>query len=148
MPQDYIQALKALVVSEEEKLRLTQEKQALLKEAEENRPKVEFAEAVSFSEDSLEFGEYAKIIGTGRNRLMQKLRELNILMKNSTIPYQRYCDAGYFEVSQEITANGKLIPFALITGKGQMWLYQKLKEAKLIVPKTLTSLQPSLRLEY
>ncbi len=48
-------------------------------------------------------------------------------MKNSTLPYQKYIDAGYFEVSQEIDDRGKTIPFALVTNKGQLWLDGKIR---------------------
>jgi phage antirepressor YoqD-like protein len=63
----------------------------------------------------------------GRNTVMRKLREMGILMKTSTLPFQKYVEAGYFEVNQEIDPeNGRLLPFATITGKGQIWLHQKL----------------------
>lgn len=46
-----------------------------------------------------------------------------------TLSYQRWVDSGYFEVSQEIIATGeqssKLVPFALVTPKGQIWLHGK-----------------------
>jgi phage antirepressor YoqD-like protein len=111
--------------------KLQQEKEALEAQALINKPKVEFADAIAFSDDAIEFHEFAKMIGTGRNRLMKRLRQIGILMQNSTIPYQKYIDAGYFDVSQEITTSGKLVPFALVTGKGQLWLHQKLNVAPL-----------------
>jgi len=124
--------------------KLQQEKEALEAQALINKPKVEFADAIAFSDDSVEFHEYAKMIGTGRNRLMQKLRECEVLMKNSTIPYQRWVEGGYFEVSQEITPSGKLVPFALVTGKGQLWLYQRLKSYGLPIPQKIAIEQQSL----
>jgi phage antirepressor YoqD-like protein/phage anti-repressor protein len=114
--------------------KLQQEKEVLEAQALINKPKVEFANAIAFSDDSVEFHEYAKMIGTGRNRLMKRLREMGILMQNSTIPYQRYIEAGYFEASQEITPSGKLVPFALVTGKGQLWLHQKLNATQALAP--------------
>ncbi len=68
------------------------------------------------------------MIGTGRTRLFRAMREAGVIMKNSTIPYQQFVDAGYFEISQEILENGKLIPFATVTGKGQLWLKKRLVE--------------------
>jgi len=130
IPQTYAEALL-------EAGRLALENEKLLAQVQENKPKVDFANAIAFSEDSVDFNTYAKMIGTGRNRLMQRLRDLNILMKNSTLPYQKHCDAGYFEASQEILENGKLVPFALITGKGQLWLHQKLTEQEFITRRTV-----------
>jgi phage antirepressor YoqD-like protein len=115
LPKTYLEALKALVASEEEKSLLQSQNKVFAETIEQNKPKVEFADAIAFSDDSVEFHEFAKMIGTGRNRLMQKLRECDVLMKNSTIPYQRHVDSGFFEVSQEITPSGKLVPFALVT---------------------------------
>lgn len=138
LPQTYLEALKALVASEEEK-------QKLLKEKEENAPLVNYAKAVQFSEDSVDFNTYAKMLGgVGRNRLMQQCRNCHVLMQNSTLPYQRWQEAGYFEVSQEINAhNGKLIPFTLITGKGQIWLKQRLDAHEELTRKTIGAISQS-----
>lgn len=119
LPQTYLEALKALVATEEERQRLEAK-------VEQDAPLVAYAEAVQASETAVEVGDYAKMIGFGRNRLFRLLREMNVIMKNSTLPYQAWINAGYFEVSQEIDGAGKLIPFALITGKGQLWLKQKI----------------------
>jgi phage antirepressor YoqD-like protein len=114
-----LEILELAIASEKENL-------VLRAKIEADKPKVEFAEAVEASDTSLEFNEIAKILGWGRTRLMKRLRELEILMLNSTLPYQRFIDAGYFEVSQTWSNNGTLYPFALVTGKGQRWLFQKL----------------------
>lgn len=118
LPQNYLEALKALVVSEEEKIVL----QTKLIEA---QPKIDYADAVACSDDCISMNEFAKLIGTGRTRLFKQLRELKVIMQSSTLPYQRFCDAGYFEVGQVITQYG-VEPYALVTGKGQIWLCQKL----------------------
>jgi anti-repressor protein len=41
--------------------------------------------------------EVAKMIGTGRNRLFERLRAAKLLMNNN-LPYQQFVDRGYFEV--------------------------------------------------
>jgi phage antirepressor YoqD-like protein len=61
-------------------------------------------------------------------------------MKKSTIPYQKYIDASYFEVSQEILESGQLVPFALVTGKGQLWLHQKLTEKEYITRRAVAGI--------
>jgi phage antirepressor YoqD-like protein len=119
IPQTYAQALL-------EAGRLAMELELAQSKIEAQAPLVKYAEAVQCSDTSIEIGEFAKMIGTGRNRLFREMREAGIVMKNSTLPYQKFCDAGFFEVSQEITEDGKLIPFALLTGKGQLWLKQRL----------------------
>lgn len=143
LPQTYLEALKALVRAEEEKQLLQSQNEALAFKIEEDKGKVAFATAIAFSEDSVEIGEYAKLISTegniiGRNRLFCKLRDMKIIMKGSTLPYQTYVDAGYFEVSQEINQdNGKVIPFALVTGKGQLWLKGKIDQYDKLVGKAI-----------
>lgn len=114
--------MKLAVAAEEEKLALQTRIQA-------DAPLVEYAEAVQHSDTAIEFNEFAKMMGTGRTRLFRAMREAGVIMKNSTLPYQKFCDAGYFEVSQEITEDGKLVPFALVTGKGQIWLKQRLYQS-------------------
>ncbi len=63
-------------------------------------------------------GEMAKIIGTGRTRFFNKLRDMKVLMLRSTIPYQSYIEQGYFEV----TENSDGYPCARVTTSGQAWL--------------------------
>lgn len=107
---------------------LTEQKRLLDTQIQSNAPLVEYAQAVRHSETAIDLGDYAKMIGTGRTRLFQAMREAGVIMKKSTMVYQHWIDAGFFEVSQELADNGKLIPFALITGKGQLWLKQRLIE--------------------
>jgi anti-repressor protein len=72
-------------------------KEALLLEA---KPKVEFFDSVTQSEDTIDIGQLAKILnidGIGRTKLFKVLREHQILDKNN-MPYQSYVDKGYFKV--------------------------------------------------
>lgn len=121
VPQTYGEALleAAMLAIENEKLK---------KQIETEAPLVAYANAVQYSEDAIEISEFAKMLGTGQARLLRAMRECDIIMRRSTLPYQRWCEAGYFEVSQEINSKGKLIPFALITGKGQLWLHNRLRD--------------------
>ena len=65
----------------------------------EQKPKVDFFEAVTGSKDTIDMGCVAKVLNKkiGRNKLFDFLRENKILMPNN-VPYQKFCDCGYFRV--------------------------------------------------
>lgn len=92
LPQTYAEALRALADESEAK-----EKALAL--IEEQKPKVEFYEAVTGSKDTIDVGQVAKVLNKniGRTKLFALLREKGVLMSNN-IPYQKYCDNGYFRV--------------------------------------------------
>ena len=102
---------------------------------EEQKPLVNFAKHVTESSDTVDIGEFSKIvrdenINVGRNRLFSWLRNNKYLMKDN-VPYQKYIDNNYFEVVEVIknTAYGtNVYPKTLITGKGQVALVEKLRE--------------------
>ena len=120
LPQTFAQALR-LAAEQAETIEAQQ------KTIEASKPKVALAEAIAFSESSVSFNEFAKAINTGRTRLFRKMRECGVILKGCNLPYQKWIEAGYFEVSQEII-NDRIIPFALVTGKGQLWLHQRLQK--------------------
>lgn len=100
----------------------------------EQKPLVDFAIHVSQSKDTIDMAEMAKIardenIIIGRNRLIDWLKEKKILMANRQ-PYQTYIERGYFEVT-EVTKNtvygNRIFPKTVITGKGQIWIMEKLR---------------------
>lgn len=103
---------------------------------EEQKPKVEFADHVSASENSVDMGEFAKIvqkngIKLGRKNLFSKLRELKILM-DGNLPYQQYMNAGWFEVVESTYERSGTLYVStktLVTGKGQIALVRKLRKA-------------------
>ncbi len=100
---------------------------------EEQKPLVDFAKHVFESSDSVDIGEFSKIvknekIDIGRNRLFQWLRENKYLM-DTNVPYQKYINNGYFNVIEitKSTAYGvKIFPKTLITGRGQVAFVEKL----------------------
>ena len=105
------------------------------KQIEEQKPLVDFANKVSISSNLIDMGKMAKLlkdkdINIGRNKLFSWLRQQGILMKNN-IPYQRYIDAGYFEVKESTyqTSDGvKTQQTTFVTGKGQVYIAEKLKK--------------------
>lgn len=75
----------------------------------------------------------ARLLGTGRNRLIRELKHRGILDHNR-VPAQRHIDAGRFttELRQHTgnplwnDGNGQLYTAALVTPKGLIWLAELL----------------------
>lgn len=101
----------------------------------EDKPLVDFANSIAESSTSIDMNTMSKLlkdegVKIGRNKLFDLLRENKILMKNNQ-PYQTFIDRGYFEVVEYTyqTPYGlKTAIKTLVTGKGQIWLVEKLKE--------------------
>lgn len=135
--EDDEQALlaKALMIAQ----RTIERKDSLIdaknKQLEEQKPKVDFVNMIETSDDSLEIGQYVKIIndddiGLGRNGMFCWLREKGYLNKKNE-PYQRYLDQDLFELREGCYCVGdkvKLTLTTLITAKGQRYFAKKLKE--------------------
>ena len=99
------------------------------------KPKVEFADHVTDSENAIDMGTFAKYIqkagiDMGRNTLFRWLRGQGILMENN-VPYQRYLDLGWFRVVEMVysTPNNKYTTSkTLVTGKGQVSLVRYIRK--------------------
>ena len=81
--------------------------------------------------------EKSKLKDIGRNTLFDILREQGIIMLNSTQPYQKYINAGYFKVTlDEVeTRNGiKLVPTTHVTQRGLNFIGKILQKLN-YVPK-------------
>lgn len=107
--------------------------EALTLQAKQDAPKVEFAMAVRRMEGACKVGDFGKVIGIGRNNLFAKLR-LDAILMADRMPYQKYIDAGYFVVTEQIPYvdhAGKAHPTftTMITGAGQVWLERKYRQA-------------------
>ena len=114
------------------------ETKPLLDKIEEDKPKVTFADAVAESSDSIDMGKFSKLVKDekvfdgGRNTLFQWLRENKYLNKEN-IPYQRYIDQGIFEIKEgtyKTPYGTKISITTLVTGKGQIYLIEKLRKLK------------------
>lgn len=97
---------------------------------EEQQPKVEFADHVADSKTLLTVSAFAKIVQNediklGRNKLMAWLRDRGYLRANNE-PYQQYIKQGLFQ-AREVYVNGMVHPVTFITGKGQLYLVEKLR---------------------
>lgn len=118
-----------------QKLKEEQEqRKALEVKVEEQKPLVNFATAVSTSEDSILIGDFAKLMSQngvkiGQNRLFEWLRQKGFLISRKgeswNMPKQEYLDKGLFEVKEStVKASGGLVKLyrtTKITGKGQVY---------------------------
>lgn len=110
-----------------------QQKSAALQEViVEQKPKVDFADALFKAKDNINIETFAKAIKShnidiGRNKLFKFLRNKEILGKNN-LPYQKYLNSGYFLVEEtvyEINYTVRINQQTLITPKGQIWFIGK-----------------------
>lgn len=125
LPRTYSEALRELADQ-------TEKTEAIQRELEAAKPKIEFFDAVTDSKDAIPMDQVAKVLDIptmGRNKMFQRLRDLGILMQNN-IPYQRYVDQGYFRVveSKYTTPKGetKISMKTLVFQKGIEFIRRKL----------------------
>ena len=115
-----------------------EKRQALEVQAEENKPKVLFADAVSVSNTSILVGDLAKIIkqngvNIGANRLFAWLRDNGYLIKRKgndyNMPTQYSMDLKLFEVKETVITHSdghtSISKTPKVTGKGQQYFINK-----------------------
>lgn len=108
---------------------LASEKERLLLEAkvEELTPKATGYDILISTNKLIPLGMYAKVFGIGRIKFYAKLRQLKILMQDSTSPYQNWIDSGYFKCKLVSKGADRNYPVTFLTGKGMDWLTKKLQ---------------------
>ncbi|MGW8169678.1 MAG: antA/AntB antirepressor family protein [Sulfurovaceae bacterium] len=130
LPQNYLEALKALTVEVEAKEKLQLE----LKEA---TPYISFGKSVEASVNSVLIRDWVKALSKeenviiGQNKAFSWLRRNNYLMHNNQ-PFQKYINNGYFEYIPITYATTKGVRegfITKITGKGQIALAQKIVDS-------------------
>lgn len=133
-PDLAIQAFTKLKEERERRLQLEHE-------AEINKPKVIFAEAVETSKTSILIGELAKLIkqngiDMGQKRLFAWLRDNGYLIKISkrtdyNMPTQRAMELGLFEIKETAITHSdghiSINKTVKVTGKGQIYFINKFK---------------------
>ena len=105
---------------------------------EEDRPRVSFAETIEKSSDSILIREFSKILANegihiGQNKLYSLLREWGYIIKNSTEPTQKAVQQGLFKINERVIKSVKgdiLSRTTMLTGKGQLFLLDKIKRMK------------------
>lgn len=141
------ETLEKALLSPEFLIRLAQElkKEKEMRIAAENKikadePKVAFADRVAATSNVIDIGLLSKLakdehIDIGRNRLFAWLRENEYLQSSDghkNEPYQKYVNQGIFEVKEYTysTPYGeKSGTKTYVTGKGQIYLIEKLRKA-------------------
>lgn len=138
LPQDYLSALKALVISEEEKqkaLEIAKENELKVKERDKyiksNHHKVDFYDDCVYEDDetTYDMNGTAKIVmakyNKGRNTMMNILRICNVLMYDN-LPYEKYIRSGYFTVKitkpKDKFGNTKICKSTIVTSRGVAFL--------------------------
>ena len=122
--------IKVLTALKEER----QAKERLQLQAEADKPKVVFADAVSVSDGTILIGELAKIlkgngIEIGQNRLFEKLRQEGFLIKRKgtdyNAPTQKAMELGLFKVKETAITHSDghvtISKTTKVTGKGQQY---------------------------
>lgn len=128
---------RALEYSRRQVKALMEEKQGLIEENKELKPKALFADAVSASNESILIGQLAKLIRQngyeiGQNRLFEWMRENEYLIKKGeryNQPTQKSMDLGLFEVKERTITNPdgstRITLTTKVTGKGQVYFINK-----------------------
>jgi len=110
------------------------------KTIEEMVPLAQFGSAVIDSKKHYSWDDAAKLLAEklyegkqltgrrGRNKMLQFLRECEVVRSGKTSPYQRFVDQGLFVV--KIIENEHIgeLEVTRVTGKGLQWLLEKLIE--------------------
>lgn len=132
---DFIIKMANQMKTEQEKNRLLQQK------IEADKPKVNFAESVEISRDSILVADLAKLlrqkgVEIGEHRLYKWMREEGYLIKSGSEynrPTQRSMELGLFEVKtgHRGSSDGtiKLTYTSKVTGKGQIYFINKFLKA-------------------
>jgi phage antirepressor YoqD-like protein len=106
----------------------------------EDKPMVDFANAIKGTTSNIDVGTFAKVIfdqqgiDMGRNKLMKWLRDNKYITKHNK-PYQSVMDRGLLmlrEGSYIHHATNELLPYTQVrvTGKGQIYFLNKLIDEK------------------
>lgn len=136
-PDVFIQVLQELKAERERKA-------ALEAQAEVNRPKIIFADAVAASHNSILIGDLAKLIkqngvDIGQKRLFEWLRNNGYLMKSGAsynLPTQKSMELKLFEIKERTINNPdgsiRTTKTTKVTGKGQQYFINKLLSTPLL----------------
>ncbi len=120
LPSNYLQALKALVESEEEK-------QTLLLENQTMKPKADFVDHYVEVGTSKSLRETAKILNFPEKMMIEYLLRDRVLYRQSgnLLPYQTVHSKELFTVKTGTAEHGHNFTQTRVTGKGIEWIAQR-----------------------
>ncbi|MDG6310692.1 phage regulatory protein/antirepressor Ant [Glaesserella parasuis] len=120
LPSNYLQALKALVESEEEK-------QTLLLENQTMKPKADFVDHYVEVGTSKSLRETAKILNFPEKRMIECLERDRVLYRQSgnLLPYSDKQSKQLFTVKTGTAEHGHNFTQTRVTGKGIEWIAQR-----------------------
>lgn len=147
LPQSMPEALRLLAAEMEDKQRIAIENDRLALQTAEQQAQLRSQEApvaiynlAISAHNTMSMQEVSKSLGTGRTRLYEILREEGIVMKGSTMPYQRYLDSGHFKVTERPRASGDTIindPATRVTAKGFDFIARMMQKRAESIGQTL-----------
>lgn len=141
-PQTYLEALKALVSSEEEKQRLAQEKQQLEEKNAKLQPKADFVDCIMQASTCISVAEMANILKQnglfhkGQNALYGYLRYNGYLLQRGirrNLPSQKAIDKGVMRIAERPYITDGQVGFnriTVITPYGQKFFLQLFRSIK------------------
>lgn len=136
VPTTFAEALRLAGELEEQRVALTHQVGIQAEKIAEDKPKVEYHDAVKASAKCQTMLEVANKYGIGRSKLFKFLREREVLRDaECSPPYQRFIDSGHFEVDPKFfKKNGEFVHYTqtMVTGKGEIYIGKLLRKAGLV----------------
>ena len=130
LPKTYLEALKELVVKEEEKQKLLKENEQKQKVIEYQKPKVEYTDNVLKSDTLINISQIAKDFNLSGTKLNKILCENKIQYKQGKQYnlYQKYMNMDLAKSYTYLDTNGSSHMCLKWTEKGRKFIYELLKE--------------------
>lgn len=143
------QILKVVGMQNQVLEKLTTSVSIISQQVNELRPLAQLGSLALEGTNCIYFADMAKILTQhgytiGQNRLVQKLRDMGYLFKNSTRPLQSYVEQGFFYLKETFYTSNKVRKSSvttMITAKGQEHFLQELVPVKAVTANVPSQLE-------